>query len=229
MRKVYSQIYISHSLYFARQIARIWAVRIVRFKEKVMITKQFIVAHFYPHTSPLAMLVGSARKFCRKVHPGAKEPKAGDHTTIIPTFRAPLDELRHFSMGLRIAKKLYGTEKSRRNEARTLDFNFFRNPGNDAFILNIELAPGYQEMIEECRQQLSGYCEWVYPLLDDVPRPHACIAEGEGLFPSIEPYLKQIHVNAPIVRFHLPFPKIMIKVKECGSTHWEEFDPEKQY
>lgn len=194
-----------------------------------MITKQFIVAHFYTRSSPLSMLVGSARRFCKKVHPPAKDPKAGDHTTIIPTLRAPVDEMRHFSMGLRIAKKLYGTEKSRRNEAKTTGFSFFRNPGSDAFVLNIALAPSYEDMIGECREQLSEYCEWVYPLLGSTPCPHACIAEGPGLFDSVEPYTRQIHVSAPIVKFHLPFPKIMIKIVENGVTRWEEFDSEKQY
>ena len=194
-----------------------------------MITKQFIVAHCYTPSSPLATAVAILRKECKKISPTAKVPKAGDHTTILPTFRAPMDEMRQFSMALSIAEKLCGERNSYRNKARTAGFDFFRNPGNDALIIRIEISQEYRALVEDCRRQLSDFSDWVFPLHDNTFNPHACVIEEQDLFWKLNPHMPRLQRQIPIVGFYLPFPKVLIKIKEGKTTHWEEFDPKKKY
>jgi len=194
-----------------------------------MKTHQFVVAHRYLDHSALAGIVNSLRKECKKICPTAKEPKLGNHTTILPTSRSPIDEMRQFSMGLKIAESLYGTKKSHQNEAKTIGFDFFRNPGNDAFILRLAFPEHYQEMMVECRRQIERFSEWVFPLHSTVVNPHICIIEGKDLFLELEPNAKYLRGHHHTTRFHLPFPQIMIKANVGENTRWEEFDPNREY
>lgn len=189
-----------------------------------MILKHFTLAHCYPQWSDLSGVVRNLRSKCLEISPSAKEPKLGDHTTLLPPFRAPIDEMKQFSMGLDIARALYGG-KENQSYGETQGINFFRNPGVDAFIVRLGLPAGYHAMIEECRSQLSGFNEWVFPIYGDTYNPHLCILEGPDLYNELSPYLSTLEKLIPTTRFTLPFPQIMVKVKDGEVTRWEEFNP----
>ncbi len=190
-----------------------------------MLLKQFALVHCYPESASLltASMAGLRRK-CKMLSPQAVEPKLGDHTTLLPPFRAHPDEMRQFSMGLNIARALYG-EGDGKNIAETQNIKFFRNQGVDACVVRILLPPKYHSMIEECRKQLSRFNEWVFPLHGSTYEPHICVLEGPGLYEDLYPKLLELDDTIFIVRFNLSFPKIMVKITENGSTRWEEFNP----
>jgi len=194
-----------------------------------MILKQFTVSHCYPGRSHFAAVIGGVRRECLKITPTAKSPKLGDHTTLLPPFRAHPDEMRHFSMALEITQTLYEPIRTHRNEAKTKEFDFFRNPGNDALVLRLCLPEGYRSMIEKCREKISDFAEWTFPPHDNIFHPHVCVVEEACLYSKIQPHMRRIQGSVPTIRFHLPFPQIMVKVVENGNTHWEKFDPKKQY
>ena len=190
-----------------------------------MLLKQFTLVHHYPEsTSLLSVSMASLRRKCKLLSPQAVEPKLGDHTTLLPPFRAHPDEMRQFSMGLNIAHALYGEEDGK-NFAETQNIEFFRNQGIDACVVKILLPPKYHSMIDECRKQLSRFNEWVFPLEGSTYKPHICVLEGPGLYEDLRPKLLELDDAIFIVRFNLSFPKIMVKITENGSTRWEEFNP----
>lgn len=191
-----------------------------------MILKQFSLVHHYPHNSSLlSMSLENLRQQCAQLSPSAAGPKLGDHTTLLPPFRAHPDEMRQFSRGLNIARALYGDGKGNEISAETQGLDFFRNPGVDALVVKILLPKNYHAMIEECRKELSRFNEWVFPIFGETYTPHICVLEGQGLYEDLRPHLTGLGKEIFIIRFPLLFPKIMIKTAESGTTRWEEFNP----
>lgn len=193
-----------------------------------MIPRQFCLVHHYPqNSSSLSVAMRNLRKRCRGLSPGATPPKLGDHTTLLPPFRAHPDEMRNFLMGLNISRALYGDDSKTEFLAETQGIHFFRNPESDACVVKILLPKNYHAMIAECRKELSRFNEWVFPIYGDDYHPHTCVLEGPGLYEDLYPHLAELENSVFIIRFRLPFPTIMVKVVESGVTHWEEFDPKK--
>lgn len=190
-----------------------------------MLLQQFVVAHCYESDSYLSALVGNLRRKCLTVCPGAKEPKLGTHTTLLPPFRAHRDEMVHFAMGLRVAREICGGEKSSHGYAEIQEVDFFHNPGTDALIARLMLSQEYHTLVESCRKELPRFNEWVFPVLGDAYVPHICILEGAGLYETLTQNNLKLKNFFPIHRFRLPFPKIMVKVTEDDTTRWVEFNP----
>ncbi len=189
-----------------------------------MLQKQFCLVHHYREGTRLSIVIDNLRRRCREICPDADTPKMGNHTTLLPPFRAHPDEMRNFATGLAIARALYNKEDPS-SYAITGAIDFYRNPNSDACVVEVVLPKSYHDMIEECRRQLSDFNEWVFPLLGEVYRPHICILEGVDLHGQLLPNLQELSTIAPPTGFLLPFPKIMMK-ESCGdSSHWIEFCP----
>lgn len=192
-----------------------------------MLLKQFTLAHYYPEGSRISAIVEKIREVCLPVSPNAKKPKLGNFTTLLPPFRAHIDEMENFVTGLTIARALYEGNKRGPNFAETQSIDFFRNPGVDTLILRLALSENYHAMIEAYRNELCKFNEWVFPIFGNTYIPHICILEGPGLYEDLEAKRLELKRSLPIHRFRLPFPTIMVKVVENGTTRWEEFDPSK--
>ncbi len=191
-----------------------------------MIVEQFVIVHQYVKGTPLDKLISDIRKDCLKISSTAKVPNLGDHTTSIPTFKTSVCEAKQIVMALNISRAYHEAVKRNHIDAKTEKLDFFRNPNNDAFILRVALPKGYSAMVEKCREEISSrtVIEWVFPLLENKYNPHICILEERGLYEKIKPLIRGMQKRFIAgVKFSLPFPQLMIKVKEGEGTRWEVF------
>lgn len=190
-----------------------------------MITKRFVFVHCYEQNSVISHVVDKVRAECKIICPTAKEPKIGNHTTLFSPFLAPLDEMRFMTIALRAQDILNGVVKSESNRAEVRGMDFFRNPGNDALILTLKLSHEYEEFVLFWREHMGRFANWTFPPLGEDFTPHICILEKEGLYKKVHPHIRRIEALVQPVSFHLPSPRVMMKIGEGRDAYWEDFDP----
>lgn len=185
---------------------------------------QFVLAQSYQLGSYLSIVIENLRRHCTELCPDAKEPKMGNHITLLQPFWARPDDMRHFAEGLNIARALYGKDDLN-NYAKTRGVGFYHNPCGSVCVMSIALPNGYREMIDECHRLIFAKSRWVHQTFTDIYEPHICIAKGVTLYEQLLPHREELQRLAQPSSFILPFPQIMIKETGERATRWREFNP----
>lgn len=152
-----------------------------------------------------------------------KRPKIGYHITAIPPFRTTEEAAKAAawicdywdSTLLSLLPRsgalfaAYGTQ-----------FDFFRNPGVDAFVIRVKMDDVIARAIERGRKRIPDIAEWVYPPESYDFNGHVTIGKGEGISIPIQRLIAKKAISLPPqMVIALEPPKVLRE--NVGAGTWE--------
>lgn len=136
---------------------------------------------------PLSQFLQGARRIIREEGIEITDPTLGDHVTILP----PCQLNPQYAAGLAKAFAFCEIAADSHKWALPVEgshYDFFRNPGSDAFILRLDISPHMIRATETWRNKIP-YEKWIYPIHGNSYNPHAAIGENPKIYPRVQALL----------------------------------------